>query len=166
MTHRVGMGFDIHKRVKGRALILGGVRFETDWGLDGHSDADVLSHAIGDALLGAAGLRDIGKHFPPDDPQWENASSLDLLRFIRSMLDGVDARIVNVDAMLLAEEPKIAPVYDSMIINLASALRVGAGDVSVKATTSEALGAVGRREGLAAWAVALIETNASTRPHE
>jgi 2-C-methyl-D-erythritol 2,4-cyclodiphosphate synthase len=157
MSFRVGMGFDIHKRVKGRALVLGGVRFETDWGLEGHSDADVLSHAIGDSLLGAAGMRDLGHHFPSGDPQWKDASSIDLLKLIRSMLDGAGLRIVNVDAMLLAEEPKIAPVYDAMIVNLASALRIGAADMSVKATTSESIGIMGRKEGIAAWSVALVD---------
>src|SRR5438552_13769627 len=106
MPLRVGIGYDIHRRAQGRLLVLGGVTFQTDWGLEGHSDADVLSHAIGDALLGAAGLGDLGKHFPPGDPRWKDASSIELLRLIRSMLQGVDAQVVNIDATLIAEEPK------------------------------------------------------------
>ncbi len=157
MPLRVGIGYDIHRRAQGRMLVLGGVKFQTDWGLEGHSDADVLSHAIGDALLGAAALGDLGKHFPPGDPRWRDVSSIELLRLIRSLLNGVDATVVNVDAMLLAEEPKIAGVRDTMRINIARSLQIGDGQVSVKATTSESIGAIGRREGLAAMAVAMVE---------
>lgn len=157
MPLRVGMGYDIHRRAQGRLLVLGGVRFQEDWGLEGHSDADVLSHAIGDALLGAAALGDLGKHFPPGDPQWKGASSLDLLRLIRSMLDGAGATIVNVDATVIAEEPKIAPVRDQMRLKIATALKIGDRQVEVKATTNEMIGSVGRREGIAALAVAMVE---------
>ena len=161
MPVRVGIGYDVHRRAQGRMLVLGGVRFQTDWGLEGHSDADVLSHAVGDALLGAAALGDLGTHFPPGDARWKDISSIELLRLIRSLLLGVDATIVNVDAMLLAEEPKIATVRDTMRVNIASALQIGERQVSVKATTNEGIGAVGRREGLAAMAVAMIELGAA-----
>jgi 2-C-methyl-D-erythritol 2,4-cyclodiphosphate synthase len=157
MPLRVGLGYDIHQRAQGRLLVLGGVRFQTDWGLVGHSDADVLSHAIGDALLGAVSLGDLGTHFPPGDPRWKDASSMDLLRLIRSMLDGIGGEIMNVDATLIAEEPKIQPFRDPMRMNIARALRIGDKQVSVKATTNEMIGAVGRREGIAAAAVALVE---------
>ncbi|MFI5372079.1 MAG: 2-C-methyl-D-erythritol 2,4-cyclodiphosphate synthase, partial [Candidatus Eisenbacteria bacterium] len=142
----------------GRALVLGGVTFESAWGLEGHSDADVLAHAIGDALLGAAALGDLGTHFPPGDPRGKDASSLDLLARIRVLLDERGARIVNVDAAVVAETPRLAPVRGRMGENLARALGIDPDAVSVKATTNEGLGAVGRGEGIAAWAVALVET--------
>ena len=157
MNVRIGLGYDIHRIAPGRPLVLGGVRFESDWGLDGHSDADVLLHAIGDALLGAAGLGDLGTHFPPGDPQWKDASSLDLLARIRALLDGAGIKVVNLDAMVVAEAPKLAPHRERMCRNIAEALAVTADRVSVKATTNEQLGAIGRREGLAAMAVALVE---------
>ncbi len=157
MTARVGFGYDVHRVARGRALVLGGVRLESEWGLEGHSDADVLLHAIGDALLGAAGLGDLGTHFPPGDPKWKDASSLDLLERIRALLAGAGARIVNVDAMVVAEAPKIAPHRAAMCANVARALGIAADLVSVKATTHEQLGALGRGEGLAAMAVALVE---------
>ncbi len=158
MGLRVGMGYDIHRIADGRPLVLGGVRFESAWGLEGHSDADVLAHAIGDALLGAASLGDLGTHFPPGDARWKDASSLDLLARIRALLDARGARIVNVDAAVVAEAPKLMPHREAMCANLARALGIAPGDVSVKATTNERLGAVGRGEGMAAWAVALVET--------
>jgi len=157
MELRVGLGYDIHRVLPGRALVLGVVRFESDWGLDGHSDADVLLHAIGDALLGAAGMGDLGEHFPPGDPRWKDHPSLDLLARIAGLLAGGGARIVNVDAMVLAEEPRLAPHRGAMVANIARALGIDPGRVSVKATTNERLGAVGRSEGLAAMAVALVE---------
>ena len=156
MSLRVGMGYDIHRIVTGRPLVLGGVRFESEWGLDGHSDADVLLHAIGDALLGAAGLGDLGTHFPPGDPQWKDASSLDLLRRIAALLAEAGAGIENVDAMLVAEAPRLAPHRAAMCANIAGALGITPDRVSVKATTNEQLGALGRREGIAATAVALV----------
>ncbi len=158
MAYRVGIGYDIHRRAQGRKLVLGGVEVPGEWGLEGHSDADVLLHAVGDALLGAVGLGDLGRHFPPGEARWKDASSLELLRLIRAMLDGRGARVVNVDATLVAEEPKLAPHRDAMCVNIAQALRIGAGQVSVKATTNETLGALGRGEGLAALAVAMVET--------
>ena len=157
MSMRVGIGYDIHRRGQGRLLVLGGVRFQTDWGLEGHSDADVLVHAIADALLGAAALGDIGKHFPPGNPRWKDASSIDLLRLVRSMIEGVGATVVNVDVTVIAEEPRLDPVRDAMRANVAQALRVASGQVSIKATTNEGIGAVGRHEGIAAMAVAMIE---------
>jgi 2-C-methyl-D-erythritol 2,4-cyclodiphosphate synthase len=156
MKPRVGLGYDIHRVAAGRPLVLGGVRFESEWGLEGHSDADVLLHAIGDALLGAAGLGDLGTHFPPGDPQWKDASSLDLLRRIAALLAAAGATIENVDAMLVAESPKLAPHRAAMLANIAGALGIEPADVSVKATTNEQLGALGRGEGLAAMAVALV----------
>jgi 2-C-methyl-D-erythritol 2,4-cyclodiphosphate synthase len=157
MAMRVGIGYDIHARMEGRRLVLGGVPFETDWGLAGHSDADVLAHAIGDALLGAAGLGDIGRHFPPSDDRWKDASSIELLRLIRALLDGRGAAIVNVDATLVAKEPHIAPHRDAMCARIAQGLKLGNDRVSVKATTNESLDALGRGEGIAAWAVAMVE---------
>lgn len=157
MTARVGFGYDIHRVAPGRPLVLGGVRFESEWGLEGHSDADVLLHAIGDALLGAAALGDLGTHFPPGEPRWKDVSSLELLGRIRELLEGAGARVVNVDAMVVAEAPKLAPHRAAMCANVARALAIPPDRVSVKATTNEQLGALGRREGLAAMAVALVE---------
>jgi 2-C-methyl-D-erythritol 2,4-cyclodiphosphate synthase len=157
MGLQVGIGYDIHRKVQGRPLMLGGVRIPGDWGLEGHSDADVLLHAIGDALLGAVALGDLGKHFPPGDPRWKDASSLELLRLIRALLAGRGATVVNVDVTVVAEAPKLAPLREAMCLNIAQALRIGGGQVSVKATTNEALGALGRGEGVAALAIAMVE---------
>jgi len=157
MGFRVGIGYDIHRKAPGRRLVLGGVELQSEWGLEGHSDADVLLHAVGDALLGAVALGDLGRHFPPGEARWKDASSLELLRLIRAMLDGRGARVLNVDATLVAEEPRIAPVREAMCVNIAQALRIGAAQVSVKATTNEALGALGRGEGVAALAVVAVE---------
>jgi 2-C-methyl-D-erythritol 2,4-cyclodiphosphate synthase len=157
MAMRVGIGYDVHPRAEGRPLVLGGVRFESPWGLAGHSDADVLTHAVGDAVLGSLGLGDLGTHFPPSDARWKDASSLDLLKRIREMALRRGATIVNVDVTLVAEEPRVSPHYRAMRVNLAEALAIGEDRVSVKSTTHEKLGALGRGEGLAAWAVALVE---------
>jgi len=157
MPLRAGIGYDIHARAPGRPLVLGGVRFESDWGLEGHSDADVVAHAIGDALLGAVALGDLGAHFPPGDAKWKDISSLKLLRLIRAMVAGQGGKIVNVDATVVAAEPRLIGVRDAMRQNIARALKVTAGQVSVKATTNESLDALGRGEGIAAWAVALVE---------
>jgi len=157
MGFRVGIGYDIHRKAPGRRLVLGGVELQSEGGLEGHSDADVLLHAVGDALLGAVALGDLGRHFPPGEARWKDASSLELLRLIRAMLDGRGARVLNVDATLVAEEPRIAPVREAMCVNIAQALRIGAAQVSVKATTNEALGALGRGEGVAALAVVAVE---------
>ena len=157
MSARAGIGYDVHARAAGRPLVLGGVRFESPWGLAGHSDADVLLHAIGDALLGALALGDLGDHFPPGDPRWKDASSLDLLSRIAALLEGRGARVVNVDAMGVAEAPRLAPARAAMRDNIARALKIEVARVSVKATTPEGLGALGRGEGIAAWAVAMVE---------
>ena len=157
MRYQVGIGYDIHRKAAGRPLVLGGVRIESDWGLEGHSDADVLLHAIGDALLGAIAHGDLGTHFPPGEPRWKDASSLELLRMIRAMLDGKSAKIVNVDATVVAEQPRLAPLREAMRVNIAQALRIGAAQVSVKATTHETLGALGRGEGVAALAMVMVE---------
>ena len=154
---RVGFGYDIHRIVNGRPLVLGGVKFESTWGLDGHSDADVLAHAIGDALLGSLGLGDLGTHFPPGDPKWKDVSSLELLSRIQTLVEAGGGTIVNVDATVVAEQPKIGPMREQMCAAVAGALRIEPSRVSVKATTNESLGAVGRGEGIAAWAVALVE---------
>ncbi len=157
MSLRVGLGYDVHRVKAGRPLVLGGVKFESDWGLEGHSDADVLLHAVGDALLGAAGLGDLGEHFPAGDPKWKNASSIDLLRRIAALLNERGVQTSNVDVMLVAEAPKLAPHRAKMCANIAGAIGIAPDRVSVKATTNETLGAIGRREGLAAFAVALVE---------
>ena len=157
MSLRVGLGYDVHRVKAGRPLVLGGVKFESDWGLEGHSDADVLIHAVGDALLGAAGLGDLGEHFPAGDPKWKNASSIDLLKRIVKLLGERGARVENVDVMLVAEAPKLAPHRAAMCTNIANAIGIAPDRVSVKATTNETLGAIGRREGLAAFAVALVD---------
>lgn len=157
MSLRVGLGYDAHRVKAGRPLVLGGVRLESEWGLDGHSDADVLLHAIGDALLGAAGLGDLGEHFPPGDARWKDVSSLELLARIATLLRERGASVANVDGMLIAEAPKLAPHRAAMCANIARALGIDVARVNVKATTNEALGAIGRGEGLAAMAVALVE---------
>ena len=155
-SFRVGQGYDVHALVKGRKLILGGVEVPFAWGLDGHSDADVIAHAIGDALLGAATLGDLGAHFPPGDPEWAGADSMHLLQLIAERLRAEGWAIANVDATLLAQAPKIRPHVDAMRANIAAALSIALDTVSVKATTTEGLGFVGRQEGMAAMAVALL----------
>jgi len=157
MALRIGIGYDIHRVKEGRPLVLGGVTFDSVWGLEGHSDADVLCHAIGDAVLGALALGDLGTHFPPGDPKWKDVSSLDLLDRIRAMLYERTASVVNVDATLVAEEPRLAPARERMRAKIAQALRVATGQVSLKATTNERLDAVGGGQGIAAWAIAMVE---------
>ena len=154
---RVGSGYDAHRLRPGRNLILGGVHIEHPVGLDGHSDADVLTHAVIDALLGAAGLGDIGRHFPETDPKYEGSSSLDLLQSAASMLRDAGYRIVNVDSTVIAEAPRLQLHLGAMRAHLAKALDVELNAVNVKATSPEGLGALGRKEGIAAQAVALIE---------
>lgn len=154
---RLGIGFDIHRFGEGRDLILGGVEFPEGPGLRGHSDADVITHAVIDALLGAAALGDIGQHFPPDDERWRDASSLELLRTVRDLLEGEGYQPINIDVSVAAERPRISERGDEMREKLADTLGIGAHAVSVKATTAEGLGAIGRAEGIAAWAVALLD---------
>jgi 2-C-methyl-D-erythritol 2,4-cyclodiphosphate synthase len=154
---RAGIGYDVHRLEAGLPLVLGGVTIAHDRGLRAHSDGDVLAHAIGDALLGAAGLGDLGAHFPDSDPKYRGVSSLLLLERIRALLEGAGARVVNVDATVIAESPRLAPHAPEMRANLGRALGVGPDRVSVKGTTNERLGALGREEGIAAMAVALVE---------
>jgi 2-C-methyl-D-erythritol 2,4-cyclodiphosphate synthase len=154
---RVGIGYDVHRLVEGRKLILGGVEVEFDKGLAGHSDADVLSHAIGDALLGAAALGDLGAHFPDADEQYKDISSLKLLQEIRTKLAAAGFKIVNVDATLVAERPKVAAYIARMRENLVEALKLPLESVSVKATTTEGLGFTGKGEGISCYAVASVE---------
>ncbi len=153
---RIGFGYDVHRLITGRPLILGGVAIDHTHGLDGHSDADVLIHAIMDALLGAAALGDIGKHFPNTDPQYRGISSLLLLEHCGRLLDSRGYALVNVDATLILEAPKILPHVPRMQENIGRALGVEADRISIKATTGEAMGFVGRREGAAAHAVAAL----------
>jgi len=157
MALRVGIGYDIHRVQEGRPLVLGGVTFDSTWGLEGHSDADVLCHAIGDAILGALALGDLGTHFPPGDPQWKDVSSLDLLDRIRGMMKERIASVVNVDATLVAEAPRLGPARERMRARIAQALRVATGQVSIKATTNERLDDVGGGHGMAAYAVVMVE---------
>ena len=155
---RIGSGYDIHPLDSGRALILGGVNVPYECGLRGHSDGDVLAHAIIDALLGAAALGDIGRHYPAKDGQWRDASSLDLLRRTTKLVVAARYRIVNIDATVIAEAPLLAPHIDAMRLALSKALGVEQSVVSVKATTSDGLGSLGRGEGIAALAVALLDS--------
>ncbi len=159
MDIRTGIGYDAHKLVPGRALIIGGVKFDSPVGLLGHSDADVLSHAIVDALLGAAGLGDIGVHFPDTDIQWKDSNSIDILRRVAQLLSNNLYSILSVDATLLLESPKVMPRRHEMIEHIAQALSVEKNQVSVKATTNETMGFIGRSEGAAAMAVATISRN-------
>lgn len=154
---RTGIGFDTHRLVEGRKLILGGVEIAHPFGLLGHSDADVLTHAIMDALLGAITAGDIGQHFPDTDPRWEGADSLKLLCAVVALLRERGWRVGNVDATVLAERPKLMAHIPEMRSRLAEAMGVDPADVSVKATTVEGLGAIGRREGISAMAVATVE---------
>jgi len=153
----IGFGYDTHRLVAGRPLVLGGVRIEHELGLSGHSDADVLTHAVMDALLGAAGLGDIGAHFPDSDERWRDADSVDLLREVAALVAGAGLRVVNVDATVVLERPKVAPHRDAMRARLAEALGIDERRVNVKATTGEGMGFVGRGEGAAAMAVAALE---------
>ena len=152
---RIGQGFDVHALVAGRRLVLGGVAIPHEKGLEGHSDADVLLHAICDALLGAAALGDLGRHFPENDAKYKGADSRMLLRAVRELTK--QFRIVNVDATIIAQAPRMAPHIPAMVRNVAADLGIAIGAVNVKATTTERLGSTGRGEGIAAQAVVLIE---------
>ena len=156
MSSRVGIGYDSHRLAEGRRLIIGGVEIPFERGLDGHSDADVLTHAITDAILGAAGAGDIGEHFPPTDERWRDADSVELLR---NALERLPGRVVNVDATVICERPPIGPHRDAIERRLGAT--IGA-PVSVKATTNEGLGAIGREEGIAAIAVAAFQPDDDT----
>jgi 2-C-methyl-D-erythritol 2,4-cyclodiphosphate synthase len=154
---RIGQGFDVHALVAGRKLVIGGVDIPYHRGLEGHSDADVLLHAICDALLGAAGLGDIGQHYPDSDPDLAGVDSRKLLRDVAKKLRESRLRIVNIDATILAQEPRMAPHIPRMIGNIAADLEVAPAAINIKATTTEKLGFLGRVEGIAAQAVALLE---------
>lgn len=156
---RVGLGFDLHPLVRGRALVLGGIPLESELGLGGHSDADVLTHAIGEALLGALALGDLGRHFPDSDPRYRGVSSLELLRQVQALVAGAGGRLVNVDATVLAQVPRLAPHLPRMAARLAETLSLPVERVSVKAKSPEGLGLLGRREGMAAMAVVSVEVD-------
>ena len=156
MTMRIGHGYDVHRLVEGRKLILGGVEVPHTLGLLGHSDADVLTHAVMDALLGAAALGDIGRHFPDTDPAYAGADSLKLLDHVVELLEEKGYQVGNVDATILAQKPKLAPYLEKMGDNLAARMKVEPDQVNVKATTEEKLGFTGAEEGIAAHAVALL----------
>ena len=164
--YRVGLGVDAHVLSGGRPLVLGGVEVEHDRGLAGHSDGDVIAHALVDAILGAAGLGDIGSLFPSDDPAWEGASSLDLLRRAVADVRAAGYELVNADCILVGEEPRIAGHQDEMRRRLGGALGVEPEHVAVRATTTDGLGFAGRREGLAAQAVALVRATSRAEPAE
>jgi 2-C-methyl-D-erythritol 2,4-cyclodiphosphate synthase len=153
---RTGIGYDCHRFAAGRRLVLGGVELQSELGLEGHSDADVLTHAIIDALLGAAALGDIGQHFPDTDPRYSGINSIELLKEVAAMLAGRGWAVGNVDATVVIEEPKLAPSIEQMCASLADALGLPSGGVSVKATRGEGMGFVGRGEGAAAFAVATV----------
>lgn len=154
---RIGHGYDVHRLVEGRNLILGGVKIEYELGLLGHSDADVLLHAVSDALLGAAGLGDIGKHFPDTDPQYKGADSLELLRIVGKKIQDAGYRVRNIDVTMIAQKPKLRPHIPAMEDNIARAVGIEVSRVNVKATTEEHLGFTGTMEGMACHAVCLLD---------
>ena len=154
---RIGHGYDVHRLVEGRGLILGGVKIDYEKGLLGHSDADVLLHAVSDALLGAAGLGDIGKHFPDTDPQYKGADSLMLLRVVAQRVQEAGYRVSNIDVTMIAQRPKLMHHIPQMVVNIADAVGIDASRVNVKATTEEKLGFTGTGEGMSCHAVCLLE---------
>ena len=154
---RVGMGYDVHKLTEGRDLILGGVKIPWEMGLLGHSDADVVVHAIMDAILGAAALRDIGRHFPDTDPQYKGISSILLLKKVGELLKEKGYQIVNIDATIIAQKPKLLPYIDTMVENVAQALEISSDQVNIKATTEEGLGFTGTLQGISSQAICAIE---------
>ncbi len=157
MSIRIGNGYDIHRLGPDRDLILGGIKIEHELGLEGHSDADVLTHAIMDAMLGALSLGDIGHYFPPTDPQWKGADSLKLLAQVNQLLRDRGWQVSNIDSVVVAERPKLKPHINAMRTRLAEVLGIEPDQVGVKATTNEKLGPTGREEGICAYAVALLE---------
>ena len=154
---RIGHGYDVHKLVEGRDLILGGVKIEHTLGLLGHSDADVLLHAVSDSLLGAAGLGDIGKHFPDTDPKYKGADSLELLRIVAQLVAEKGYRVSNIDVTMIAQRPKLKDHIPQMVLNIAGAVGIASDRVNVKATTEEKLGFTGTGEGMSCHAVCLLE---------
>lgn len=153
---RVGVGYDSHRFMEGRRLVIGGVAIDHPTGLKGHSDADVLTHAIIDALIGAAGLGDIGQHFPDTDNRWKEASSLDLLKITADHIAVLHLEVLWIDSIVIAERPKIAPYIDAMRTTLASVIGISRGRINIKAKTNEGMGFVGRGEGIAAQSVCLL----------
>jgi 2-C-methyl-D-erythritol 2,4-cyclodiphosphate synthase len=153
----VGIGFDVHQLVAGRKLILGGIHIPHYQGLAGHSDADVLVHALCDALLGAAGLGDIGRHFPDGDPQYKNIYSIELLKEVGRMLTERAFEIVNIDATVIAQQPKLAPYASDMKSALAAALSINTGKINIKATTTEGLGIIGKQSAMAAMCAVMLD---------
>jgi 2-C-methyl-D-erythritol 2,4-cyclodiphosphate synthase len=154
---KIGFGYDAHRLTKGRDLILGGVKIPYEKGLLGHSDADVLSHAIGESILGALSLGDLGKHFPDTDEKYKGISSLKILSFINDMAKKENAKIIHIDSTIVAQEPKLSAYIEKMRENIADVLKIKTNQVSVKATTTEGLGFTGREEGISAYAVVLVE---------
>ena len=163
---RVGMGYDVHKLVENRKLILGGVEIPYEYGLLGHSDADVLVHAIMDALLGAAALRDIGRHFTDNDQAYEGADSIELLKKVGEMLEERMYLIENIDATVIAQKPKLLPYIDTMVKNVAEALHLEEDQVNIKATTEEGLGFTGKKEGISAQAICCISKALDLMPDD
>ena len=156
--YRIGNGYDVHRLVEGRKLILGGVNIPHILGLDGHSDADVLCHALCDSLLGASGAGDLGKHFPDTDDQWKGVSSLVLLEETEKIVAARGYQITNIDTTIVAQQPKLAPHIQAMTRNIAECLKIHSDQVNIKATTTENLGFTGREEGISAYAVVLLQT--------
>jgi len=156
--YRIGNGYDVHRLVEGRKLILGGVNIPHILGLDGHSDADVLCHALCDSLLGASGAGDLGKHFPDTDDQWKGVSSLVLLEETEKIVAARGYQITNIDTTIVAQQPKLAPHIQAMTRNIADCLKIHSDQVNIKATTTENLGFTGREEGISAYAVVLLQT--------
>ena len=155
---RIGQGYDSHRFLEGRRLVLGGVEIPSDRGLTGHSDADAVAHAVTDALLGAAGLGDIGRHFPPDEAEWKDADSMALLARVVQLLEGENYQVVNVDVTVIAEQPRLGPHAEAMREKLGEVLGISPACVSVKGKSNEGMGWIGRGEGIAALAVALIDS--------
>ena len=156
--YRIGNGYDVHRLIKGRKLILGGVDIPHGLGLDGHSDADVLCHALCDSLLGACGAGDLGKYFPDTDNKWKGVSSLVLLEKSGELVAERGFQISNIDTTIVAQQPKIGPHIESMTTNISETLKIDPSQINIKATTTERLGFAGREEGIAAYAVALLQT--------
>ena len=156
--YRIGNGYDVHRLIKGRKLILGGVDIPHGLGLDGHSDADVLCHALCDSLLGASGAGDLGKHFPDTEKKWKGISSLILLEKSGELVTERGFQISNIDTTIVAQQPKIGPHIESMTINISETLKIDPTQINIKATTTERLGFAGREEGIAAYAVTLLQT--------
>ena len=154
---KIGFGYDAHRLAEGRDLILGGVKIPYDLGLLGHSDADVLSHAIGEAILGALALGDLGRHFPDTDEKYKGISSLKILSLIDDMAKRENAKIIHIDSTIVAQEPKLSPYIEKMRENIADVLNINTDQISVKATTTEGMGFIGRKEGISAYAVVLME---------